>query len=463
MKNIKKISVLQRLFYKWYIPFLESLNAIKSVLSSVSATQWWVRALAKGENDFNHVLRLLGLKNSSYQIYISSVQEQYSAWKESHKMPEVLEDEKAIIQLLPPNSALSRFLRGRGKNRCDSMDYKHHVYFMLWLNVKGMVLDIQNGIKMNNFATPKDLFRYFYYILNNSNPDINNTRLGIEKFLTNPEYNESEILATYPRTMGKEEILKLSKDKQNVVEKNYSESYVEDVESREDFEELSDWLEEFVGFSLGLMDGQLSNLFIYMNTDMLGVDSLEIVDLLRGKWYSKYIQQEYEEFCNEHPNDVVHFMFADTIHTNLQNVDFDWEYPADDSCFNLKWNWHQIQVLFDALLGVYIDRNTDVRDFCQALTGRQMSNKRKGKQVNWVHKEKQSLALFIGELRKRDHRHLLWTNLPNVFLYNGQDVRDVFSRIDVQCKQASVKGKFADLLEAILEAEQYHPDIKEIL
>lgn len=463
MESIKKSSVLQRLLYKWYIPFLESLNAISSVLLSVSATQWWTKALAKGEDDFNRLLRLLGLKISSYQTYISDVQGQYSAWKENHKMPEVLEDEKAIIQLLSPNSALSRFLRRKGKNRCDRVDYKHHVYLMLWLNVRGIVLEMQNGINMNNLATPKDLFRYFYSILNTSNPEISNTRLGIENFLTNPEYNDSEILAAYPRTVGKEEMLELSKDKQDVVEKNYSESYVEDVESREDFEELSDRLEEFVSFYLEFMDVQLSNLFIYMNTDMLGVDSMEIVDLLRGKWYSKYIQQKYEAFCNEHPNDVIHFTFADTSHTKLQSVDFDWEYPADGSYFNLKWNWHQIQVLFDALLGVYIGRNTDVRDFCQALTGRQMSNKRKGKQVNWVHKEKQSLALFIGELRKRDQRHLKWKNLPNVFLYNGQDVRTVFSRMDVQCKQASDKGKFADLLEAIIKAEQYHPSIKEML
>ena len=209
----------------------------------------------------------------------------------------------------------------------------------------------------------------------------------------------------------------------------------------------------------GVMSG-LHTLFVYMNANLLGIDNRKIVSLLRSKSFCGDIQKEYDKFRKDCQAKTLDFEFAPTIRKILLSDDFEWGTRKSSSCFNIPWNRLKIQKLYDSLCKSYIDRETDVRDFCYALTGCKPANTREFKKVNWVHEHKQSLALFIGELINRDPNGIKGSRIPKVFLYKGKDIT---FHSTTQCNQARKSGKYDDLLNAVLEAEELKVDIDKIV
>lgn len=204
----------------------------------------------------------------------------------------------------------------------------------------------------------------------------------------------------------------------------------------------------------------LFQFFSYLNADLLGVDNMRIVNIIRSHPLADSIQFFYNYYCSNHAGLTKNFVFADVIQRFLNSDDFRWDAPKSTFCFNIPWNRYKIQRLYDSLSLSYIDEDTDVRNFCYALTGCKPSGTWEVKKVNWVHKDKQSLALLIGELISRDSNKIKWTGIPKVFLYNGEEVRFHSS---TQYGQAKKSGKYEDLLGAIVEAESFKADINQII
>ena len=169
--------------------------------------------------------------------------------------------------------------------------------------------------------------------------------------------------------------------------------------------------------------------------------------MLSKQPFSEFLQSAYEDFLYQFPF-AEEYEFANTIHRTIKESDFKWSLSRSAECFNLPLSKSQVQQLYDNLLEKYIDEDTDARDFFRALTGFQFEKKNEFKRINWIHKEKRSLALFIGKLIEEDTRpdKLQIPQMANLFLFKGQEVK---FHSTTEYHDANNSGNFEDLKLAI--------------
>lgn len=450
---MKKEDFIQ--FYEVYIPALKSAVKIAKSMSEVSTSQWWTYALTRNEETFKKTLEFIEPKGSR-NYFIQKVQNAYMTWKSSNSdlLAEIEDDEKVISSFLSPNSALCRFFRKRKTERFNSEDFKHFVYLDLWMGRKSFIGVILKGVQLDRHDTLKDFAQGTFSTLNRAidieNPEISNALIAIENFTEDPENNAKECIPNI-RCLNGENVIALSEEKMDLMK--------ESIDVKDEDVELevmpSNSMDLFVG------DDILKHLglfFVYLNTGLLGVNSKEVVDMLKNQPFSDSLQHIYEDFCYQYP-DAAKYEFADTVHKLIAKEDIAWEKPKSKESLGLSWSRIEIQKLYDSLLGTYIDEITDARDFFRILTGYQPLKQREIKKINWVHKEISSLAFFAGELRKIGKEEgvtVQFKQIPKFFVHNGAQIESNLSTLYGNCN----KDKYEDILKAIDDAKDKNDDDK---
>lgn len=465
------------IYFNWLEKVVKLQYNIAMALSDISTNDWWTAVLLHDKSSFERLQMLFETKKHDHENSILEIQRIYMGLKNKFKdfRLQLEEEEPIILSIIPKASGLYIFLIGKTKSRYTTEDYQLFRYFDLWLCLKSFIFVTLNKPLLKEHKAIGDYVKNGFGFLLKHGGFLDGTiydiflflrdiqaiykatdGLGYEQWITIPL--DGRIFDEVRRASERLPILCSSSQQLGIVERQLYKkmiSYV--IKSYEFVKEIRQ--EYAMSFTR-----QIAILFAYLNTALLGIDTLKVINVIKESPLATTMQIGYWLFRARHPGQTTNLFSDIEVHPIITSADFLWGESRLPSCFNLPWHWPSVQKLYELLISNhYISKDTDARNFCYALTGCKPASTWVIKKVNWVHKEKQSLALFIGELRKRDQRHLKWTNLPNVFLYNGQDVQAVFTRMDVQCKQASDNGKFADLLETITKAELYHPAIKEML
>ena len=508
----------------------EIRSSIEKLLSGISLEAWWRNVITRSHEDFEKLCQYASGKSSmtgSIDENITYCQGTYNQIKNlCSKIGIILaKDEKRILEVIPSNTSIAKFLKGKSKGRYNQMDLEHHIYLLLWANLRlfPFYKDITNVNAKKSVQDNLDAsFKFVTSHTSTSQAEIYDTLLSVNNNLHSPQFflclhkpSEPIVTAVYKLLLANKLIKEDPSSKKEIfkIVKNAA-AYLglAEVEMIDDYNKCQDIIDlaiktELNGVSVnddsieklfsdlmsitddsfkpkasyyfveelpyinglrkklydicfkGVMSG-LHTLFVYMNANLLGIDNRKIVSLLRSKSFCGDIQKEYDKFRKDCQAKTLDFEFAPTIRKILLSDDFEWGTRKSSSCFNIPWNRLKIQKLYDSLCKSYIDRETDVRDFCYALTGCKPANTREFKKVNWVHEHKQSLALFIGELINRDPNGIKGSRIPKVFLYKGKDIT---FHSTTQCNQARKSGKYDDLLNAVLEAEELKVDIDKIV
>lgn len=453
-----------KLYFEWHAQVMSLVRPIVEEISKVSTTDWWVVALMRDNRSYDRLLELFSLKDLSIEDSIVSVQNNYQSAKYGNEeLKRQLEgEETAILKMIPKGTGLERFLNGKRKGKYTYEDLKLFRYFDLWFALKHFTFLINSQFSFESQNTVSDILRNCMVQLRKyvdvSNSKSYNSLLEMYGSFEKEELSGTE-LKTYSYSASTPQqflplvesfISHVGNDKQGDV-------YVEAMRYLSPLYNLiRNTRQEEANYYLSY----LFQFFSYLNADLLGVDNMRIVNIIRSHPFAASIQFFYNYYCSDHAGLTKNFVFADVIQRFLNSDDFRWDAPKSTSCFNILWNRYKIQRLYDSLRVSYIDEDTDVRDFCYALTGCKPSGTWEVKKVNWIHKDKQSLALFIGELINRDSNRIKWSEIPKVFLHNGEEV---YFHSSTQCGQARKAGKYDDLISAILEAETFKADINQII
>ena len=512
---------------------------IRDCLNAIELSEWWGIVLQFPETEIRKTMAMsiIGFDMTSQagqKDFVVQSQAYYNGLKLSDpKLKTILEeDEKALTELLPPESGLCRFFNKRGKVKSTFYDLWLQYCFHLWFSIrtycyltsnsetsiinKEVMSALSNAIKFFSFhvsfgneeqiecvmelssffKTPEGfLFAYgfnspitqtlfllidYWYclkredrtceIISEKNKFIqqfakdNNITIDIppisegSDFLRNTQSTISDFVSVYIPNIS------LDDDRLRTLFSDMESFYVKKKEKTPAFfdyyPKVYSLYRRLYHVTSPAWQNELDFLFFLLNTHLLHFKEKTIVDILGKQPFNKYVQRRYESYCFKNPGNAREFKFADVVHRLLSSDDFKWDAPKSSSCFNIPWNRYKIQRLYDSLRKSYIDRETDVRDFCYALTGCKPASTWEVKKVNWSHKDKQSLALFVGELVNRDSNGIKWSAIPKVFLHNGEEV---YFHSSTQCGQARKSGKYDDLLKAILEAEALKVDIDKII
>lgn len=507
------------------------MSEISKCLSEISLESWWSAVLSRSHEDFEKFLLLTRGNISTHGSIESNIVQLKGIYNKIKNIGQSVKqmltnDEKRILQIVPPNTSVARFLNGKGKGKISQKDLELHCYLILWANLRTFphIKELsQTNVSESTQVQINNSFSFLSKSMEVPNTELYDVMLRLDNFLHSPEgflylhkcRRDENVIALYGLLLAQKRLKQSSSlDSESIgfikecaIILGASETErVEDVSDAlktidstimrlfhglsanderlnllfSDLSSITDdeydprseyhFLDKFPYFfnlrkqlymiALRGYKQQLHSLFAHMNCDLLGLDNRKIVKIFNSKPFKSKIQREYDIFRKQFNIKTYEFEFAQIIKRELSSSDFNWGETKDPSCFNIPWNWHKVQKLYDSLRGSYIDKDTDVRDFCYALTGCKATNDRKKKEINWVHKEKQSLALFVGELRKRNTNRLKWPTISNVFLFRGEEVSFHSS---TQYNQALKSGKYDDLMTYIIEAENLNVSIREIL
>lgn len=453
-----------RLFFEWHGQVMSLAKAIAEEIAKVSTTDWWVAALMRDNKSYDRLIKLFSLNDLSIEDSIVSIQNNYQSAKYGNEeLKRQLEVEEATIQkIIPKGTGLDRFLNGKGKSKYTYEDLKLFRYFDLWFALKHFTILINSQFSFESQNSASDILRNCMIQLRKyvdvSNSKSYNSLLEMYASFENEELPNTELKTYSYSSSSPQQFLPLVENFISHVGNAKQDDAYADVMRylRPLYEFIRNTRQEEANYYMN----QLFLFFSYLNADLLGVDNMRIIKMLRNHPFAASIQTLYDYYCVDHTGLTKRFVFADVIHRLLSSDDFKWDAPKSSFCFNIPWNRYKIQILYDFLRKSYIDRETDVRDFCYALTGCKPASTWEIRKVNWSHKDKQSLALFIGELVSRDTNGVKWSRIPKVFLHNGEEV---YFHSSTQCGQARKSGKYDDLINAILEAEKLTVDINEIV
>ncbi len=204
----------------------------------------------------------------------------------------------------------------------------------------------------------------------------------------------------------------------------------------------------------------LNLLFLLLNTNLLGNKRQQIIELFSRKPSNKFYQRQYGLFKEKHRL-AKDLDFTPEV-LKLKTEHLLWSENRDSKCFNLHWLTAHIQNFYDLLRSKKcINKDTDIVSFAHILTGIPYSQEQPTTPIDWICKEKQSLAMFIGLLKEAEGARankLTWGRASELFTWNGEKVTFISS---TQFLQAKKSGKYSHLSELIALAKPQEKEKKE--
>ncbi len=463
MVSVNKNIRLVRLYCQGIINTLQLTKNVLEVLSDMQADKWWGQMVGMPEKIQEQAMMLVcgqpKLKPQEIKEFIQKIEENYNstiATDPEFKSYFHNNFSSILIGHVSPDSSLFKFFRKRGKGRPGQKDCWDFVCFNTWYKMQKLIF--QNLVNSNGEEA------YLEQLITDTLQSLENTESAPEEILS----------AIYNRISPfREELLDLLDDFTPLMSEqdiHYAErlSY---ATSKEGLQKLT--TENDDAFSVDFQSSRtalsqmyfnveyqyvlrLNLLFILLNTCFLTeAKKKKIFELLKASPSRTFIQRQYDYFRQDYPEYARGYVFADGIQRNIYSKDIDWDSQIDSTCFHLPWRPKHINALYAFLLKGYIDRGTDVRDFYYFLTGRIMISDRDYKKINWIHKEKQCLALFIGKLIEADATHSKRDipKMAGLFTHKGKTVTfhstTEYSAADHLEKFDGLKKVFEEIKETV--------------
>lgn len=169
-------------------------SAIELLLSEISLEAWWRNVITRSHEDFEKLCQYASGKSSmpgSIDENITYCQGTYNQIKNLSPQISILlaNDEKRILEVIPSNTSIAKFLKGKSKGRYTQMDLEQHIYLLLWANLrlfpfyKG-IADVDNQKKIQDILDVS--FRFFITNVDSSQSDIYDTTISLDNFLRSP-------------------------------------------------------------------------------------------------------------------------------------------------------------------------------------------------------------------------------------------------------------------------------------
>ena len=458
MESSNKCLKLIRLYCLGMLNSMKLTRQILDVLKEIPAEQWWGQIIGMPDNIQQDAMFFIcgkpKLSQQETKEFIQKIEENYNSTIASDKGFRSYFHNSftfVILNCLSPDSSLFKFFKNRGKERPGQKDCWAFTCFNVWYKIQELIylyVINDNGEVAFLEGVLKDILEATN---NGENP---NDILEAFKEWALPIVEKAREFWDQDSMMMTEEQLVLTENFISVTDKpieqiiSYNDetfdSHVEDA-AYAISQIYYDRLHQYVWL--------LNHLFILLNTCFL-VESKKkrIVEMLKESDARKLIQTQYESFRSDYPDRARIYVFEETVQREIFGKDINWNIPTNPVCFNLDWNIHKVNALYGFLLNEYIAGDTDIRDFYHILTGRQTISRREPAKINWIHKEKQSLALFIGKIIEEDTRRksLKIPMQANLFLHNRQEVK---FHSTTEYFAADKSEKFERLKAAINEAK----------
>lgn len=148
----------------------------------------------------------------------------------------------------------------------------------------------------------------------------------------------------------------------------------------------------------------------------------KIVEVVRNSVFKRSAQNFYDKFKSIYADAIDYRFFnIDVISTNsMLQSDFDKIERREKRCLLCNLNRESLTLLYNKLIECkYISSDTDIIDFAFALTGKPHNRTTDFHHINWLGEQKQSLAIFLGMLRKYEPGSKFWEKAVHLFLFNG--------------------------------------------
>ena len=168
-------------------------------------------------------------------------------------------------------------------------------------------------------------------------------------------------------------------------------------------------------------------LFLILNTDLLPSQTKNnIVNTISNSNYKKAYQIQYYQYRLKYPDAVNwHFYNSSKYLANIKlPYDFDkLKYAYSENSLMRKTLTRTDLYRMYAFLTTkkYMSPKTDICDFSFALTGKPRKQEDIFKKINWIDKNIQTLAIFLGFL-KNENDTTYWSQCTNYFIYNGKEI-----------------------------------------
>ena len=166
------------------------------------------------------------------------------------------------------------------------------------------------------------------------------------------------------------------------------------------------------------------DLFLIHNTNMIPSRiRMEIVDIISKSVIRKAIQNSYDKLRMKYP-EAINWRFYNATTREVNVVlpeDFDklQHNYSKYSLLRILLTRDSLGKMYQSLVAKkYISPDTDISDFAFALTGKPKSKENHYRKINWIGKEKKSLAIFLGLLKDEDDTWY-WHRSVDLFLYKG--------------------------------------------
>ncbi len=173
-------------------------DEIRRIFSDINIYAWWAIALSQKQEDIEKTICLFygndTMSQDRMKEEVLKSQSSYNGLKLSdNAIRELFEKDEEILvrKILPPDSSVSRFLKGKGNAKPTYIDFWLFFCFQLWFSIKAYFYITQNAksVLANKCIIPStnEVFRFFSSHITIGSEEIMERMIELDNFIKSPE------------------------------------------------------------------------------------------------------------------------------------------------------------------------------------------------------------------------------------------------------------------------------------
>ena len=454
----------------------ELSNGIVTLLKNVSLSSFWGRALNFNLQEMEKEV-MMWYRCDADVITPNTIKELVLSSQSRFKSDELSRPDfiKSISgdlnllkdEILPPDSGLLRFLKGKRIVHQNIVDAWHFVCFEFWTDLKLLLYQERKGYELlqSDDISPERVVSFldgeYKREMNLATDDERIDSIMHDRLSLISEETKRMLRMFIAHCNGDDDTRVDYLDALRFIKEENEDSikdFVSDLMQDDDpnvFMTYFNYVVEQTNWMLKYDANNLGVVFQLLNSNIINPETkVKIVELLSKEPYNKKIQRLYNMLREQNPKyrEYCFHTKIDELLSLLENqITWSLFKQRDPLCFKVALNAQKTVLLFKTLRSEYIAPDTNIVHFCHIMTGLPIKNNSQYYPINWIHEEKQSLALFIGVLIDFNKEYgtpdykIGWKTASNLFLFHNEKV----SLKSTQYHQAIKSGKYDSLIQKI--------------
>lgn len=481
--TLRRLAYLKYLYHKLIEKNYALESKIIKLLNSISLADFWTRILQMGSEQIADELiqktNYESMNSNTYKDIIKVCENHFYA--EKNQDPDFFESIKNDIymlteQILPQDSGLCRFLKGKSVDRPDIYDAWQFFCFGFWVLIKRYAYVENKEYNINGNIHLQELDEGLKRKIKGSIDTEYIDNIGfLHSYIQEHKIYFNSPYAIFAESTTGEDISNISDHEINVWfyteldDQNY-----EEIQNKYYSGNYNEGIRSYFNNSIELyrrvykeQRKKLGDLFFYFNTPCIDdITKEEIIEELSTYPFNNKIQRWYDRArkLGNHYKDIYFHKSTRNLLTSLKKeIAWGEMKKCDNTCFGIAISPSKTLALYTLLLDSYIDKGNhidyeqNIVDFAHMLTGLPFTKNRQYSPINWIHKEKQSLAFFIGVMnnytRKSRGKSLSWPEASKLFKYKGNNISIGSTQFN-QARKTEKFEKFEDQINNILELKK---------